>query len=136
MVKSVLITVMMDGFISSVACRSILTRPIIKNLFRLHTLKLINSGACRSIDIIRTFGIPKSNVMRSLRQLREKGADSFFEPRTRRQGGTLLTPDVLQQAQHYLDQGMTPREAADELAIKADTLRKAISDGRLKKSLI
>ena len=107
-----------------------------KKLFRLHTSQLINSGACRSIDIIRTFGIPKSNVMRSLRQLREKGADSFFEPRTRRKGGTILTPDVLQQAQHSLDQGMTPREAGDELAIKADTLRKAISDGRLKKSLI
>ena len=106
-----------------------------KKLFRLHTSQLINAGACRSIDIIRTFGVPKSNVMRSLRQLREKGADSFFEPRTARQGGTVFTPEVLQQAQQYLDQGMTPKEAANELAIKTDTLRKAISDGRLKKSL-
>ena len=104
-----------------------------KRLFRLHTSQLINAGACRSIDIIRTFGVSKSNVMRSLRQLREKGADSFFEPRVCRKGGTVLTPDVLQQAQQYLDQGMTPTEAANELAIKTDTLRKAISDGRLKK---
>ena len=104
-----------------------------KRLFRLHTSQLINAGACRSIDIIRTFGVSKSNVMRSLRQLREKGADSFFEPRVSRKGGTVLTPDVLQQAQQYLDQGMTPTEAANELAIKTDTLRKAISDGRLKK---
>jgi hypothetical protein len=41
----------------------------------------------------------------------------------------------LQQAQQYLDRGMTPKEAAKDLAIRADTLRKAISDGRLKKSL-
>lgn len=104
-----------------------------KKLFRLHTSQLINSGACRSIDIIRTFGVSKSNVMRSLRQLREQGADSFFEPRASRQGSTVLTPEVLQQAQQYLDQGMTPKAAANELAIKTDTLRKAISDGRLKK---
>lgn len=104
-----------------------------KKLFRLHTSRLINSGACRAIDIIRTFGVSKSNVMRSLRQLREKGADSFFEPRASRQGGTVLTPEVLQQAQHHLDHGMTPKEAANELDIKSDTLRKAISDGRLKK---
>ncbi len=73
--------------------------------------------------------------MRSLRQLREKGADSFFEPRPSRKGGSIFTPEVLQQAQQYLDRGMTPKEAAKELAIRADTLRKAISDGRLKKSL-
>ncbi len=103
-----------------------------KNLFRLHTSQLINAGACRAIDIINTFGIPKSNVMRSLRQLREQGADSFFQPRPSRKGGPILTPDVLQQAQHYLDQGLAPKDAANELGILPDTLRKAISDGRLK----
>lgn len=106
-----------------------------KQLFRLHTSQLINSGACRSIDIIRTFGVSKSNVMRSLKQLREEGAESFFEPRVRRTGGAVLTAEVLQQAQHFLDQGMTSKEVAKELDIKADTLRKAMSDGRLKKSL-
>ena len=106
-----------------------------KKLFRLHTSQLINAGSCRSIDIITTFGVSKSSVMRSLRQLREKGADSFFEPRPSRKGGPLFTLEVLQQAQQYLDQGMTPNEAAKELGIRADTFRKAISDGRLKKSL-
>lgn len=104
-----------------------------KKLFRLHTAQLINAGACRSIDIIRTFGVSKSSVMRSLRQLREKGADSFFEPRATRKGGSIFTAEVLQQAQLYLDQGMTPNEAANELDIITDTFRKAISDGRLKK---
>ena len=73
--------------------------------------------------------------MRSLRQLREKGADSFFEPRATRKGGAIFTPEVLQQAQQYLDQGMKSNEAANKLSIRADTFRKAISDGRLKKSL-
>lgn len=106
-----------------------------KRLFRLHTSQLINTGSCRSIDIMTTFGVSKSSVMRSLRQLREKGADSFFEPRQSRKGGPIFTFEVLQQAQQSLDQGMTPNEVAKELGIRADTFRKAISDGRLKKSL-
>jgi len=106
-----------------------------KKLFRLHTSQLINAGSCRATDIITTFGVSKSSVMRSLRQLREKGADSFFEPRPSRKGGPIFTPDVLQQAQQYLDQGMKSNEAANKLSIRADTFRKAISDGRLKKSL-
>lgn len=105
-----------------------------KKLFRLHTSQLINAGACRPVDIIRTFGVSKSNVMRSLKQLREQGSESFFLPRASRQGGAIFTSDVLQQAQQHLDQGMTANEAANELGIRVDTFRKAISDGRLKKS--
>ncbi|WP_428354460.1 hypothetical protein [Methyloprofundus sp.] len=33
-----------------------------KRLFRLHTSQLINTGSCRSIDIITTFGVSKSSV--------------------------------------------------------------------------
>ena len=36
-----------------------------KRLFRLHTSQLINTGSCRSIDIITTFGVSKSSVGRS-----------------------------------------------------------------------
>ncbi|MEL7290630.1 MAG: hypothetical protein AAGJ67_01820 [Pseudomonadota bacterium] len=106
-----------------------------KKLFRLHTSQLINAGACRPIDIIKTFAVSKSSVMRSLRQLRERGAESFFEARASRKNGHVFTAEVLQQAQQYLDQGMLPNEVARELAIKRDTFGKAISDGRLKKSL-
>ena len=106
-----------------------------KKLFRLHTSQLINAGSCRSIDIIKTFGVSKSCVMRSLRQLREQGAESFFEPRPSRKGGPIFTLEVLQQAQQYLDQGMMPNEAAYKLGIRTGTFNKAISDGRLKKSL-
>ena len=38
-------------------------------LFRLCTSLLIESGACRQIDIIKTFGISKSSVDRSVRLL-------------------------------------------------------------------
>jgi len=100
-------------------------------LFRLITSQLIDSGACRQVDILKAFGVSKSNVARSLQTLREKGADAFFAPRKRRCGGTKLTQNVLEQAQCFLDQGYLRREVSDDLGIKYDTLRKAINDGRL-----
>jgi hypothetical protein len=71
-----------------------------KTLFRLHTAQLIHSGLCRPVEIITTFGVSKSSVMRALKQYREKGTESFFEPRVTRMGGTILKGDVLVRAQH------------------------------------
>jgi hypothetical protein len=102
-------------------------------MFRLITSQLIDSGACRQKDILNVFGISKSSVDRSLKTLREKGADAFFTSRQRRRGGTKLTRNVLEQAQIFLDQGRSRQEIADHLGIKNDTLRKAIHDGRLHK---
>jgi hypothetical protein len=45
----------------------------------------------------------------------------------------VLTPLVLDQAQQLLDEGGEVPEVARELAIKADTLRKAIAAGKLHK---
>ena len=100
-------------------------------MFRLITSQLIDSGACRQVDILNAFGVSKSSVARSLQTLREEGADAFFAPRKRRHGGTVLTQDILTKVQDFLDQGYLRREISDELGIKYDTLRKAINDGRL-----
>ena len=39
-------------------------------MFRLITSQLIDSGACRQVDIRRAFGVSKSSVIRSLNKLR------------------------------------------------------------------
>jgi hypothetical protein len=104
-----------------------------KTLFRLHTAQLIQSGLCRPVEIISTFGVSKSSVMRALKQYREKGTESFFESRVTRTGGTILKKDVLTQAQNLLDEAYNPSDVAAQCGVKADTLRKAIKDGRLKK---
>lgn len=44
--------------------------PSDQRLFRLYTALLIDTGACRQIDVINTFAISKSNVDRSLKLLR------------------------------------------------------------------
>ncbi len=105
-----------------------------RKTFRLVTSLLIESGGCRQVDIIKTFGVSKSSVIRYQNLLRKSGPDGFFKPRVVRFGGTVLTPEVLSQAQSLLDEHYTRSEISQKLNIKYDTLRKAINDGRLKET--
>jgi len=100
-------------------------------MFRFITSQLVVSGSCRQVDIIKTFGVSKSSVIRSINRLQEEGAEAIFRPRKRRRGGTKLTPEVVKLAQLLLDQGRSRTETAQEVGVKRDTLRKAIGDGRL-----
>lgn len=108
-------------------------RPDDQRMFRLTIASLIESGACRQIEVITAFGISKSCVIRAQRKLRTHGPDAFFiERRGCRTGGTILTPEVLNRAQRMLDDGVPKKDVAEELHVKYDTLRKAVYDGRLK----
>ena len=101
-------------------------------LFRLVTAQLIDSGACKQIEIIKTFGVARSSVSRSLVKLRGEGIEGFMRPRRGRRGGTVFTPEMLAEAQQLLTEGHPRWEVASELEIRSDTLRKAITSGRLK----
>jgi transposase len=102
-----------------------------QRMFRLVTSQLIESGACRQVDVIRTFGVSKRSVIRSVNKLRKDGAEAFFVQRRGRRGGKVLTSKVLEKAKGLLDQGYTRSDVSQELNVKYDTLRKAINDGRL-----
>jgi transposase len=105
-----------------------------QRMFRFATSQLIDSGACRQADIIRTFGVSKSSVIRAAKKLRGQGPEAFFVKHRGRRGGKVLTVDVLEKAQRLLDQGCRRSQAAKELGVKYDTFRKAINDGRLVES--
>ena len=49
-----------------------------QRMFRLITFQLIDSGACRQVDIRRASGVSKSSVIRSLNKLRSDGPEAFF----------------------------------------------------------
>ncbi len=102
--------------------------------FRMFTAQLICQGVCRQVDIVRAFGISKNSVIRSVDAYRAGGVNAFFTPRTPR-GASVLTPEVTAQAQQLLGAGWNPREVAEQLHLKLDTLRKAIQKGRLTKPL-
>ena len=58
-----------------------------RRMFRMVTAQLVDSGACRQIDIQNTFGVSKSSVIRSVNKLRSDGAEAFFLQRQGRRGG-------------------------------------------------
>ena len=98
--------------------------------FCMFTAQLICQGACRQIDIIRAFGVSANSVRRSVDKYEQEGISGFFQPRKAR-GPTVMTDEVITQAQQLLSQGCSRREVADQLAVRYDTLRKAINQGRL-----
>jgi len=102
--------------------------------FRMFTAQLICQSVCRQVDIVRTFGVSKNSVIRSVNAYRAGGVGAFYEPRVPR-GASVLTPEITAQAQQLLGADWSPREVAEHLGLKLDTLRKAIQQGRLTKPL-
>jgi hypothetical protein len=96
------------------------------------TAQLICQGACRQVDVVRAFVVSKNSVIRSVNAYRASGVAAFYAPR-RARGASVLTPEVTARAQQLLEAGLSPREVAEQLGLKCDTLRKAIQQGRLTK---
>ncbi len=101
-----------------------------RRTFRMFTAQLVCQGVCKQADVIRTFGVSKNSVLRSVRKFREEGIDGFYQSRKAR-GPSVLTADVLTRAQELLNTGQRPQEVAQQLDLKYDTLHKAIQHGRL-----
>lgn len=100
--------------------------------FRLATSQFHDLGLVTQAEIVRTFGVSKKSVLRSVKLFREKGAAGFFVAR-RTRGPAVLTPPVLERAQELLNQGVKVPVVAAKLGLKRDTLRKAVRAGRLQK---
>lgn len=98
--------------------------------FRMITSQLYVNGSAKQADICRAFGVSRISVKRSVKVYREKGIAGFFE-QPRRRGPAVLTPNILKKVQSMLDNEQSISEIARELDLKADTLRKAVSAGKL-----
>ena len=99
--------------------------------FRYIASSLINAGLCRQKEIVSVFGVDRKLLSRANKQLKERGAESFFQKRVGRTGGRVLTAPKLAHAQKLFNQGCSREEVSAELGVKKDTLRKALMDGRL-----
>jgi hypothetical protein len=103
-----------------------------RRAFRMFTAQLICQGVCRHVDMVRTFGVSRNSVIRSVSAYRSGGVGEFYARRATR-GASVLTADVTAQAQQMLGAGWSPREVAEHLGLKHDTIRKAIQQSRLSK---
>ena len=93
--------------------------------FQWFAASLIDQGSCKQTEILKAFGVSKSAVKRWVKKYREGGVRAFYQPRAKR-GATVMTPEVVRQAQELLFRGWSRSDVAEELGIKRDTLRKAI----------
>lgn len=103
-----------------------------RDSFRMITAQFCENGNAKQADIARAFGIPPISVKRAVKLYRKLGPKGFYAQRKTR-GAAVLTPPVLEKAQQLLDEGLETPEVADRLAIKRDTLSKAVRAGRLHK---
>ncbi len=99
--------------------------------FRMFTAQLCYQGVCSQAQIVRTFGVSKNSVLRSVAKRRREGINGFYGVRKGR-GPTVLTQQIKASAQGLLEMGYSRREAADELGVNYDTIRKAVNQGRLR----
>jgi hypothetical protein len=92
--------------------------------------KLIVNGNCRQVDIVKAFGISPISVKRMVKKYREGGAEAFFKkPHPR--SAHVLTPDILQKTQEFLNGELDRAEVASRLQVKKNTLDRVIRAGRL-----
>ena len=98
--------------------------------FRLFTSQLYVDGKVKQSDLVRVFGVSAISVKRAVKLYEEAGPGGFWRPRPTR-GAAVLTSEVLRQAQIQMDQGQSVGEVATKLAVKYNTLQKAVQAGRL-----
>ena len=98
--------------------------------FRMFTAQLCCQGACTQAQIIRAFGVSKNSVLRSVAKYLGDGIDGFYRSR-RGRGASVMTPEVVVQAEKLFALGHDRKEVAKKLGVKYDTLRKAINQGRV-----
>ena len=99
--------------------------------FRLIAAQLYVTCGAKQADIAGAFGVPQITIKRAVKQYRTEGIKGFFAPRVTR-GPSVLTAEVLEQAQGHLDEGQSAPMVAERLGVKSNTLSKAIRAGRLR----
>lgn len=100
--------------------------------FHLIVSQFYVNGNATQAELCRAFGVTSISLKRAVKRYREKGAAGFYEEPKRR-GAAVLIPEVLDQAQQLLSDGAEIADVAEQLMVKADTLRKAVAAGKLHK---
>ena len=100
--------------------------------FRMITSQFCVNGAAKLIEISKAFGVPTISVKRAVKLYRSEGPAGFFRKKKARKK-TVLTPPVLKAAQDLLNNFVEAKDIAQRLNVNPDTLRKAISSGRLQR---
>jgi transposase-like protein len=98
--------------------------------FRMIISQFYINGHAKQADIARAFGVTAIFVKRSVKIYKEHGIKGFYAPKKTR-GTAVLTSLILEEIQRELNEGKSISAISSKLDLKADTIRKAVLDGRL-----
>jgi transposase-like protein len=101
--------------------------------FRMFSSQLVINGNATQAQIARAFGVPLVTVKRYVKLYRQGGTAAFYVAAKQR-SASKLSPQVCQQVQALLDQGLEVPEVGRRVGILANTLHKAIRSGRLQRA--
>ncbi len=103
------------------------------NSFKMFMAQLFVTGNATQSEINKVFGLNPINMKRWTKRYREGGPSAFYQREPKRTP-RVMTPEIIETAQALLDEARTSKEVAEELGLKANTLRKAIQAGKLHKN--
>jgi len=104
-----------------------------KNGYRFVLATLINNKFCSIKELSEALGIPRKNIERYSKTLREKGMSYFFNRKETRGQCHKFTPGKIEKAQELLDTGHSQQGTAKAIGVSESAIRYHIKSGRLKK---
>ena len=94
---------------------------------------LMHNGHVRPSELERSaLHIPHRTLMNWLHQYRERGADSFFRPRSH-SSSPVMTQEIIAQCEQLLSSGLSVGATARKVGIGDSTLRKALKRGSVRR---
>lgn len=104
--------------------------------FRFITSNLIKQGRCTIQEVADTFFVSFDSASRWRKLYAEKGECVFFDADLRHGRSHKLLPPVLERIQVKLNTGKSVNSIAKQEGISEGSIRYAISQGRLKKTVV
>ena len=103
------------------------------NGYRFVLATLVNHNFCSIKEMGEALGVPRKNIERYAKALREKGMAHFFNRKETRGQCYKLTPEKIKDAQEFLDDGYSQQGTAKTIGVSESAIRYHIKSGRLKK---
>ncbi len=104
-----------------------------KNGYRFVLATLVNNKFCSIKELSEALGVPKKNVERYAKSLRDHGMAYFFNRKETRGQCHKMTPAKIEKAQKLLDLGYSQQGTAKAIGVSESAIRYHIKANTLKK---
>jgi biotin operon repressor len=103
------------------------------NGYRFVLATLINNKLCSIKELSNSLGVPRKNIERYSKSLRDNGISYFFNRKETRGQCYKFTPEKIEEAQDLLESGYSQQRTAKLIGVSESAIRYHIKSGTLKK---